>query len=118
MRLNFVPFGTRLVKTFCLDNHVPFAPTRKRTPSRMPTRRRSLPAERLSRQGGAPRLLATGRNDLTGQLAPRAVARDELKGQAVCSDRGQRQRPGVRKLDRRPLPPSVTEQVTINGHLP
>src|SRR5262249_791199 len=54
-------------------------------------------AERLSWQGGASLFLATALNDLTGQLAPRAVARDKIEGQTFRPDRRQRQRPGVQE---------------------
>src|SRR5262249_38723294 len=57
--------------------------------------RRPLQAERLSWEGGAALLLATALNDLTGQLAPRAVARDTIASQAIRPDRRQRKRPGV-----------------------
>ena len=54
--------------------------------------RQALQAERLPRQGGAARLLAAVLTDLTGPVAPRAVARHEAERQALRPDRRQRQR--------------------------
>jgi hypothetical protein len=50
-----------------------------------------------SRQGRAPLFLATALTDLTGQLAPRAVARHEVERSSLRLDRRPRQRIRVQK---------------------
>src|SRR5262249_56779878 len=54
--------------------------------------RQALQAERLSREGGAARLLELRLTDLTGPVAPRAVAREEAEGQALRAGRRPRRR--------------------------
>src|SRR5262249_3928311 len=54
--------------------------------------RQPLRTERLSRQGGAARLLELRLTDLTGPVAPRAVAREEAEGQALRPGRRPRRR--------------------------
>src|SRR5262249_3299447 len=49
-------------------------------------------AERLPREGRAPRLLVGALTDLKGPVAPRAVARDTTREKAVRADRRQHER--------------------------
>src|SRR5260370_42614243 len=53
--------------------------------------RQTLQAERLSRQSRAALLLAGILTELTGQLAPRAVAREQAQRHALRHDRRQHQ---------------------------
>src|SRR5262249_29136767 len=54
--------------------------------------RQAVQAERLPREGGAARLLELRLTDLTGPVAPRAVAREEAEGKALRAGRRPRRR--------------------------